>query len=71
MSSIEQIRESRRVPAHRGQRCRVDGKPGVITSARTGYLMVLFDGAKHPMPCHPTWRFEYEVEGQFVGFGMK
>lgn len=73
MATMEQIRTSRGVPAKRGQRVRVDGKPGVIKSAArsSGYLMVLFDGRKHPVPCHPTWRFEYEVDGQFVAFGME
>lgn len=73
MATIEQIRQTRRVPAKRGQRCRVDGKSGAIKSAApgTGYLTVLFDGGKHPLPCHPTWRFEYEVDGKFAGFGME
>lgn len=72
MSTIEQIRKTRGVPAKRGQRCRVNGKPGVITSASsgTGYLRVRLDGTKYVINCHPTWRFEYEVDGKFVGFGM-
>ena len=68
--TIKQIREWRNVPAKRGQRVRVDGCPGVITGTRSGYLQVRFDGMKHSRSCHPTWRFEYEVDGQFVGFGM-
>lgn len=69
--SIEYIRTAHGVPAKRGQRVRVAGKPGVIKSARCGYLWVLFDGDKHPKACHPTWKFEYEVDGKFVGFGMQ
>jgi hypothetical protein len=73
MATMQQIRVTRGVPAKRGQRCRVNGKPGVIKSASSGsgYLRVLLDGMKHPMNCHPTWRFEYEVDGKFVGFGME
>lgn len=69
--SIPEIAKSRRVPAKRGRRCRVDGRLGVITSSHCGYLKVRFDGMKHSLCCHPTWRFEYEVDGKFVQFGMK
>jgi len=69
--SIADICKSRGVPAKRGQRVKVAGKPGVIKSSRSGYLWVLFDGTKYPRACHPTWKFEYEVDGKFVGFGME
>jgi len=70
MSGIDRIRKARGVPARRGQRVRVDGKPGRITSAAGGYLKVRFDDRKFSVCCHPTWRFEYEVDGKFVAFGM-
>lgn len=54
------IRRWYKVPAKRGMRVKVDGKPGRIVSVRGGYIRVLFDGGKFPLPCHPTWRFEYE-----------
>ena len=59
MNEMETIRQQRDVPAKRGMRVVVDGKAGKITSAKHGYIMVRFDGQKHSMPCHPTWRVEY------------
>lgn len=57
--SAEYVRRYYRVPAKRGGRVVVDGKPGVITSFRGASLMVRLDGDKRPVPCHPTWRVEY------------
>lgn len=41
-----------------GERIRhhVGGKEGVIVGERSPnhYVHVLFDGGKHPLPCHPT-----------------
>lgn len=69
--SLAAIRESRQVPAKRGMRCRVDGKPGVITGARFGYVQVRFDGRSFSVSCHPTWRFEYiNKDGTVSAFGM-
>ena len=58
---LADIRESRKVPAKRGMRVTMDGKPGRITSGRGGYVMVLFDGERHPQPCHPWWRMTYHT----------
>lgn len=70
--TIIAIRKARNVPARRGMRCRVDGKPGVITSARGGYINVKFDGESFTRPCHPTWRFEYILaDGSVKTFGME
>lgn len=48
-----------KVPAARGGRVIFNGKPGVITGAANGYLLVRFDDKKRAAPCHPTWRMEY------------
>ena len=45
------VREYYGVPAKRGMRVRVDGRPGVITSATHHIFVRLY--------CHPTWRVEY------------
>lgn len=58
--SLKYIRDYYKVPAKRGMRVTVDGKPGVITaSARGPYIMVRFDGDKFSRAAHPTWRVEY------------
>lgn len=59
--SAQYVRDYYGVPAKRGQRIIVDGRPGVITSFdRSGaHINVRLDGDKHPTPCHPTWRVEY------------
>ena len=60
-TSFDYIRRTYKVPAARGVRVTVDGRPGVITSGKGGYVMVRFDGQKRPLPCHPTWRVEYHT----------
>jgi len=59
--SAQYVRDYYGVPAKRGQRVIVDGRPGVITSVggSYAYINVRLDGDKHPTPCHPTWRVEY------------
>lgn len=61
--SIQRIREFYNVPAKRGMRVVVDGKPGVIVGSRSDsmHLNVRFDGIDYPLPVHPTWRVEYDV----------
>lgn len=60
--SMKRIRQYYRVPARRGMRVAVDGKPGRITSARGPYIMVRFDDCpSFSKPCHPTWNFDYGV----------
>lgn len=62
MSGMAEIRASRNVPARRGMRVVVDGKPGRITSAKGGYIFVRFEAQpRWSLPCHPTWRVEYIV----------
>lgn len=60
---MEYIRNYYGVPLRRGLRVRVNGKLGVITGASSAqaHVNVRFDGQKHSIPCHPTWRFEYLV----------
>jgi hypothetical protein len=58
------IRRTRKVPARRGMHVIVDGKPGRITSAKGGYIMVRFDGQPFSLPCHPTWHVDYQRGGQ-------
>lgn len=57
--SMSQIRKKHTVPARRGMRVSVDGRRGVITSARRGYIFVRFDGLTFSLGCHPTWRVVY------------
>lgn len=65
MSGLEQIRQSRGVPAKRGMRIRYTGQSdgterlGTIKSAKNGYLMIQLDGDKFAKPFHPTWKIEY------------
>lgn len=52
------VRSQYGVPAKRGMRVTVDGRSGTITSADHA-LRVRFDGERHPVSAHPTWRVEY------------
>lgn len=61
---MQQIRESRGVPAKRGMRVRYTGakdgdKLGTITTARGGYVQIRLDGEKHVHSYHPTWELDY------------
>lgn len=57
--SMEYIRRYYHVNAFRGQTVEVNGRTGVITSSDSQYLRVRFDGEKHSVRCHPTWRVTY------------
>lgn len=62
--SMQRIRDYYGVPAKRGMRVIVDGKPGIITGTTRGpmHLRVRFDHApKHTIPTHPTWEVEYHT----------
>jgi hypothetical protein len=67
--SLADIRATRGVPAKRGMRVTVDGKPGRITSASGGYIMVRFDDKRFSLPCHPTWRVKYATPTTAGGEG--
>lgn len=59
---MQSIRDRYRVPAKRGGRVIVDGRPATITGAsRTAeHLMVRLDDApRRTQTIHPTWRVEY------------
>lgn len=63
--SMQSIRDRYRVPAKRGGRVVVDGRPATITGAsRTAeHLMVrLDDDPRRTHPIHPTWHVEYLLE---------
>lgn len=47
------------VPAKRGTRVTICGKPGRITSGAGNYIRVLMDGERKPGIYHPTWRVDY------------
>lgn len=58
--AYDYIRRTYGVDAKPGQRITVDGKPGVVVRPQgdPAHLQVRFDGQKHTVPCHPTWRVE-------------
>lgn len=56
--SAKYVRDHYRVPYKRGERVKVDGRPGTIVSFPGQYLGVRFDGEKHTERCHPKWRVE-------------
>lgn len=56
---MKYIRDYYGVPAKRGGRVEVDGKPGRICGARGASLSVRFDGDKRSDKAHPTWRVTY------------
>lgn len=68
--TIAEMRAYRKVPAKRGMRVTVDGKPGVITGNKGDSLLVRFDGYKWSMRCHPWWRVTYFLaDGSKVEYG--
>ena len=64
---FEYIRSCYGVPAERGRRVKVNGRPGVIKVDRGSYIGVLFDREIHIRNCHPTWRVEYGELENVVG----
>lgn len=59
MTSADYVREHYQVPAKKGMRVTMDGRPGVITGFVSAYVRVRFDGDKRSTACHPTWRMDY------------
>lgn len=68
--SIAWIRDHYGVPAKRGLRVTVDGRPGEIIGSTGAHLRVRFDQGHgiraaasrrvgHIFSCHPTWRVDY------------
>ena len=62
--SLGYVRSYYKVPARRGMRVTVDGRPGTLTSGDGHYIRVRFDGERRSAPCHPTWRVNYAPEGE-------
>ena len=59
---LEYHRDTYGVPAYVGVRVAMEGKPGVITGSSGPHILVLFDGDKTPVPCHPTWEMTYHED---------
>jgi hypothetical protein len=57
--SLDYIRQSYGVPAKRGMRITIDGRPATITGSAGARLRVRRDGEKRTVIAHPTWRVDY------------
>lgn len=63
--SLEYIRKTYKVPAHRGGRIAftpMRGEPeqiGKITGSKGSYLRVMFESSKFSKLLHPTWEVRY------------
>lgn len=59
--SMQWIRDHYPVPAKRGMRVEIDGKPGRILSTNAGHLVLHLDGNRksHRTYAHPCWRMKY------------
>lgn len=57
--SAKFVRDYYGVPAYRGGRVTVNGKPGTIISFPDQYINVRFDDGT-VRRCHPTWEVNYE-----------
>jgi hypothetical protein len=62
--SAEYVRRFYGVPAKRGQRVTVEGRPGIVASFPGQYIGVRFDGEKSTTRCHPTWEVDYSPASQ-------
>lgn len=60
--TADYVRRYYGVPAKRGIRVVVDGRPGVVAGFSGQYLRVRFDDWRWPLLVHPTWRVEYLTE---------
>ena len=59
MNEFEYIRSYYGVPAERGRRVKLRGRPGVIVSGMSQYIGVILDNENFLRICHPTWHVEY------------
>jgi len=57
--SAEYVRSYYGVPAKRGMRIVIDGRPATIVGFKNQYLRIRRDGEKRTAIAHPTWRVEY------------
>jgi hypothetical protein len=57
--SLDYIRQYYGVPAKRGMRITIDGRPAKIVGSAGARLRIRRDDEKHTAIAHPTWRVEY------------
>lgn len=57
--SAEYVRSHYGVPAKRGMRITIDGRPATIVGFAGARLRIRRDGEKRTAIAHPTWRVEY------------
>jgi hypothetical protein len=57
--SAEYVRGYYGVPAKRGMRITIDGRPATIVGFAGARLRIRRDGEKRTAIAHPTWRVEY------------
>jgi hypothetical protein len=62
--SAQYVRTYYGVPAKRGMRIAIQGKPATIVGFSGAHLRLRVDGEKHIVNAHPTWEITYpETEG--------
>lgn len=57
--SAEYVRQHYGVPAKRGMRITIDGRPATIVGFAGARLRIRRDGEKRTAIAHPTWRVDY------------
>ena len=57
---LEYHRDAYGVPAYVGVKVVMKDRTGVIKGASGPHILVLFDGERKPVPCHPTWEMTYQ-----------
>lgn len=62
--TMAELRAYRKIPAKRGMRVTVDGKPGrIVGNGRRDRIVVRFDAwPKLSKSCHPIWEVVYHTE---------
>ncbi len=54
MTSLDYVKRTYGVPVQAGQRVTHEGRDhGTVVGGDGAHVSVLFDGEKHPAPCHP------------------
>lgn len=57
--SAAYVRNYYQVPAKRGMRIKIEGKPALIVGFSGAHLRIRIDGEKHIVNAHPTWEITY------------
>lgn len=65
MKPAEYVRSYYNVPAKRGMRITIEGKPATIVGFRNAHLRIRIDGEQHVVNAHPTWEIDY-LDGRGV-----